>query len=164
MVASAALIILASVLALEVTVDLTARTELGRELDLGDAVVHVLGRFPLTLATTAVMTVGIVVGMLLLIIPGLIVGLRWFLAPNVVLLGGRGVRAAIGLSWQMTGAHAWSLFGLLLLVGVGTMILSIPLSFLPVVGQLAAAWHGFAWGGIALAMAYVRLGGPVELG
>lgn len=143
---------------------LTARAELGRELDLGDAVVHVLTRFPVTLVTTAVMSVAITVGMMLLIIPGLIVMLRWFLAPNAVLLGGRGVREAIGLSWQMTGAHAWALSGLVLLVVGGTFILSIPLALLPVAGPLAASWIGFAWGGMALTMAYVRLGGPVDLG
>ncbi len=164
LVGAVALSIFTGILAVEATVVLTVQAELGKELDLGEAVVHALNRFPVTLATAAVMTAGIVVGMILLVVPGLIVGTRWFLAPNVVLLSRRGVREALGMSWQMTGAHFGPLFGVVLIVALGTGILSIPLGFIPVVGPVAAAWLGFAWGGIALAMAHVRLGAPVDLG
>lgn len=163
-IGSAALSIVTVVLASEATIVLTVQAELGKDLDLNEAVVHALNRFPVTLATAAVMTVGIVLGLMLLVIPGVIVMIRWFLAPNTVLLTRRGVRDAIALSWQMTGAHFGPLFGLMLVVGLGTGILSIPLGFIPVVGPMAAGWLGFAWAGIALAMAHVRLGGPVELG
>ena len=160
---AAALSILTSILALEMIIDLTARAELGMELDLSAAIAHAVSRFPATLATTAVMTAAISVGLVLLLIPGLVLMIRWFLAPNAVLLSGRGVRGALALSWELTGAHFAPLFGLTLVVGVVTAVISIPLNFIPVVGQLAAGWLGFAWGGMALALAYVRLGAPTHL-
>jgi hypothetical protein len=161
---SAALVIVVTMLAVEVTTDLVARAELGQDLALTDAVAHSLARFPASLATAAVFGTAVFVGSMLLIVPGLVVAARWLLAPTVVLLGGRGVRDGIGTSWQMTGAHFAALAGLLLAVTVGALILSVPLAFVPVFGQLAAAWLGFAWGAIALTLAYVRLGGPVDLG
>ena len=158
------LIIFTSMIAVEVTIILTAQAEVGKELDLAEAVSHSLNRLPVTLATTTVMMIGIMVGLILLIIPGWFLLIRWWLAPNMVLLTRRGVREALGMSWQLTGAHFVPLLGLAMLVGVGTVVLSIPLGFIPVVGQVAAGWLGFAWGAIAMAMAHVRLGAPVELG
>lgn len=111
--------IVTTVLAVEATTVLTAQAELGKDLDLGEAVAHALNRFPVTLATTAVMMIGIVVGLMLLVIPGLILMRRWFLAPNAVLLSRRGVREAIGLSWQLTGAHFVPLSALVLVVERG---------------------------------------------
>jgi hypothetical protein len=160
---SAVLIILVAVLAIEVVTDLVARAELDREPALGDAVAHVLARFPASLVTAAVFGISVFIGSMLLIVPGLIIAARWLLAPTVALLAGRGVRDAIAVSWQMTGAHFLPLTGLLLAVTVGTMLLSVPLNFIPVFGWLAAAWLGFAWAAIALTMAYVRLGGPIDL-
>jgi hypothetical protein len=155
-------IILASAIANEATIELTARAELGREMDLGEALRHVLQRFPVTLLACLAMGVGITVGLILLIIPGLIVMTRWMLVPTAVLLGKRGVREAFGISWRMTGEHYWPLTGLLLVVFVGIAVVTAVLGFIPVIGGLVASWLSFAWAAIALTLAYLRLGGPVE--
>jgi hypothetical protein len=155
-------IILASAIANEATIELTARAELGREMDLGEALRHVLQRFPVTLLACLAMGVGITVGLILLIIPGLIVMTRWMLVPTAVLLGKRGVREAFGISWRMTGEHYWPLTGLLLVVFVGIAVVTAALGFIPVIGGLVASWLSFAWAAIALTLAYLRLGGPVE--
>ncbi len=156
-------IVLASVLAAEMTVELTARAELGRDMGLELTFSHVLRRFPITLGTTVVVAAGIAVGMILFVIPGLIVMFRWMLAPTAVLLGRRGVREALALSWHLTGAYFWPFTVLLLLVGVGAAVLSAVLAFIPVIGQLVAAWLSFAWAAIAMTLAYLRLGGPADL-
>lgn len=156
------IIILASAIANEATVELTARAELGREMNLGEAFRHVLQRFPVTLLAWLAMGVGIAVGLILLIIPGLIVMTRWMLVPTAVLLGKRGVREAFGISWRMTGEHYWPLTGLLVVVFVGIAVVTVVLGFIPVIGGLVAGWLSFAWAAIALTLAYLRLGGPVE--
>jgi hypothetical protein len=161
-ITAAVAIVLASVLAAEMTVELTARAELGRDMGLELTFSHVLRRFPSTLGATVVVAVGVAVGMILLIVPGLIVMFRWMLAPTAVLLGRRGVREALALSWQLTGAYFWPLTGLLLLVTVGAGVLSAALAFIPVVGALVAAWLSFAWAAIAMTLAYLRLGGPAD--
>jgi hypothetical protein len=156
-------IVLASVLAAESTVDLTARAELGRDMDLALACSHVLRRYPITLGTTVVVAVGVAVGTILLIIPGLILMFRWMLAPTAVLLGRLGVREALALSWHLTGAYFWPFTGLLLLVAVGGVVVSAILAPIPVIGALVAAWLSFAWAAIAMTLAYLRLGGPADL-
>jgi len=162
-ITAAVAIVLASVFAAEMTVELAARAELGRDAGLENTLSHVLRRFPITLGTTVIVAAVVSVGMILLVIPGLIVMFRWMLAPTAVLLGGRGVREALALSWRLTGAYFWPFTGLLLLVGVGTVVLSVVLAFIPVAGQLAAAWLSFAWAAIALTLGYLRVGGPAEL-
>lgn len=156
-------IVLASVLAAEMTVDLTARAELGQDMDLALTFSHVLRRFPITLGTTVVVAVGVAAGTILLIIPGLILMFRWMLAPTAVLLDRRGVREALALSWHLTGAYFWPFTGLLLLVAVGGVVLSAILAPIPVIGALVAAWLSFAWAAIAMTLAYLRLGGPADL-
>lgn len=52
---------------------------------------------------------GIVLGTLLLIIPGLVLFVRWSPAYGYVLGEGEGVTDALGKAWAATGAHFWPL-------------------------------------------------------
>jgi hypothetical protein len=61
---------------------------------------------------------GILVGLLLLIIPGIILFVRWSIAIPIVLSKGDGVIAALRESWYRTEGHFWPILGLLLVVYV----------------------------------------------
>lgn len=74
------------------------------------------------IAITILVTLGVAAGMILLIIPGLILLVRWFVAVPVRIAEPVSVTGAIGRSAELTRGHRWELFG-------GFIILSI-LAFL----------------------------------
>lgn len=60
----------------------------------------------------------ILLGLLLLIVPGVFLAARWSAADAALLSEGEGVSAALGKSWEMTAQHVWPIFGALLVVYV----------------------------------------------
>lgn len=52
---------------------------------------------------------GITLGLLVLVIPGLVLFVRWAPAFGLVLGEGMGVSQALGKAWEQTGAHFWPL-------------------------------------------------------
>ena len=71
--------------------------------------------------------VGIVIGLILLIVPGLYLMARWSLAPAIVLARGERAIESLESSWEATRESAWTLllvfllFFVVLLIG-GTMV------------------------------------------
>lgn len=75
---------------------------------------------------------GVAAGAVFLIVPGVILGLAWSVAMPALVLEDRGVFAAFGRSAALTRGRRWSIFLLLLLVGLVTFV--IELVFLAVFG------------------------------
>jgi len=61
---------------------------------------------------------GILLGLILLIIPGVIVFVRWSMALPIALSSGAGVTDSMKRSWQRSEGHFWPIFCLLMLVYV----------------------------------------------
>lgn len=84
---------------------------------------------------------GILLGLVLLILPGFYVFARWYLASALLVRDGGGRRAAMQRSWEMLAAHWPAALGVGLILGV--------LSVAPlVVGEVAptlAVEYGFGW-------------------
>lgn len=79
--------------------------------------------------------IGIFVGLVLLIVPGLYLLTIWCLIVPVIVLEGAGVGAAFSRSRELVRGHGWNVFGviilvILLLMGVG-IVLGIILAALP---------------------------------
>lgn len=84
---------------------------------------------------------GIILGFVLLIIPGLFLAARWTAANAALLAEDEGVTSALGRSWAMTAPSTWPIVGALLVlfvpacvVGFGIGIALYAIS--PVVGTL----------------------------
>ena len=58
----------------------------------------------------------ILLGLVLLIVPGVYLMARWSAADAALLAEGEGVTAALGKSWEMTAPHLWPIIGALLVV------------------------------------------------
>lgn len=71
----------------------------------------------------------IIVGFLLLIVPGIYLMARWSAADAALLSEGEGVSAALGESWEMTASHIWPIIGALLVVYVPVFLISFGLGF-----------------------------------
>jgi hypothetical protein len=79
--------------------------------------------------------IGIAVGLVLLIVPGLILLTFWCVIVPCIVLGGAGVFASFGQSMRTVRGYAWNVFGTLVLVFLIylalTIVLSLVLVFLP---------------------------------
>jgi hypothetical protein len=71
-------------------------------------------RLPALIAAGIVAAIGIALGLVLLIIPGLYLLTRWALIPAVIVIEKLGAGDAFNRSWQLTRGHGWSVFGSLL--------------------------------------------------
>lgn len=67
---------------------------------------------------------GIIIGFLLLVVPGIVLFVRWLPAYGYVLGEGEGVTDGLGKAWAQTGPHFWPI-ALALLVPVGINIAAL---------------------------------------
>jgi len=79
---------------------------------------------------------GVMVGLTLLIVPGIILFLRWCVAVPVLVQERQGVLASMGRSAALTQGNRWALFGLFLIV----VIILIVAQF--IVGLVVALFGG----------------------
>ena len=91
-------------------------------------------------AMSVLAMIGLMIGFVLLVIPALILLVRWSAANGFLLSGDKGITGALGASWEATGGRGWSIFGAGLVMWIGLVVLSSI-----VVGIVAAT--GFAASG-----------------
>ncbi len=117
--------------------------------------------------------IGVGIGLLLLVVPGVILFTRWSLAVPVVMLEGLGPRAAMKRSTALVKGHGWAVFRVLLNVTIlaGLSSLAIQLLLVKVFGSAHAnfgLWASLSIAGAittpyaahALSVVYYRLTDP----
>ncbi len=78
---------------------------------LGDGLRYLLPLFAVGLLAT----LGVFIGLIFLVIPGLILMVRWVVAGPAIVIEQDGPTHALGRSAELTEDHRWAIFGLLLL-------------------------------------------------
>lgn len=135
----------------------------GYGVSLSECIARGLSRFPSLLALMFVITLGILVGLVLLIVPGLILVIMWYVAVPVCVVERTGPISSLGRSQELTKGHRWKLFGLYLLVvilgvigqrvfsGLGNALAGVPGSLVT-----QTVWQGFAqaFGSVMVVVAY----------
>ena len=86
------------------------------------------------LGVTIVFGLAIGLGFLLLVVPGFLILLRWFLAPYFVLARGTGFKESLAASSDATKGHRGTIFGLFVVLGVAYFV---------IFGGVAVATGGF---------------------
>jgi hypothetical protein len=114
------------------------------------AVVPVLSQLILV---AIVVVVGVFIGFILLIIPGLILITIWCVVAPVVVLERPGVFAALGRSRELVRGNGWPVFGVLVVLEVGIAIVSFALE--------AAADSSGSGAGIVARVVVGVLTGPI---
>lgn len=98
----------------------------GTDSDLGRAATAVLYRYPSLFALTIVYGVAVAVGLVLLVLPGLYLGVRLSLALPACVIDDRGVIESLETSWDAAAGSLVKLFGITLLgslfVAGGTLV------------------------------------------
>ena len=74
--------------------------------------------------------IGIAIGFILFIVPGLILLTYWCLIVPFIVLGGSGVFASFGHSWRTVRGYAWRVFGTYVLVFLILLAFAIVLGFI----------------------------------
>lgn len=86
--------------------------------------------------------IGIVIGLLLLIVPGLILLTMWSVVAPVIVIERRGVGAAFSRSRELVRGNGWQVFGVIVAMFAIQLMLSI------VIGTLGAVGDSVAWNGL----------------
>jgi hypothetical protein len=101
------------------------------------------------------MALGIMLGLLLLIIPGIYLALRWAVAAPVLVVEKIGVFASMGRSSTLTQNHRWAILGLVVLYVILLLV------FYTIIGLaipgMAGAMYGLTPGGPTLLVLIVMV-------
>jgi len=110
---------------------------------IGETYVAVRPRLPSAILAGILAAIGIGIGFLLLIIPGLFLLTIWSMVIPVVVIEGRRAGEAFSRSWEVVRGNWWSVFGLIivtfLLVAIVSIIVRLIFSPLP---NFIEVWFG----------------------
>ena len=143
------------------------------DLSLGETLSRVKPKLNILALAGILAALGVGIGLLLLIVPGLILWTWWLVIVPVIMLEGSGVTDAFGRSRELVRGHGWSVFGvlvltILILVAVDLAFRLIAAGFDDVVIELlldiasqtlTAPFIALAW-----TLTYYRLRGLEQLG
>lgn len=76
---------------------------------------------PMVAVASVIAWLGIAVGLIALVVPGVILSLRWFVVAQAAAMERQGWRNALRSSAHLTDGHYWRLFALYVFIGVLTM-------------------------------------------
>lgn len=96
-----------------------------RDHSVGDLVRSVEPVLLPLMGVSVLYAIGVAIGFLLLIIPGLILLVIWSVVAPVTVLERPGVFAAFGRSRQLVAGNGWAVFGVIVLVGLAVIIVSL---------------------------------------
>src|ERR1700722_11379434 len=109
------------------------------DLNLGETVSAVLPYLLPVAAASILAGIGISIGFILIIVPGLVLLTFWSLIVPSIVIGGEGVFGSFGKSWRTVRGYAWHVFGTYVLVFliliVFNIVLGLVLLALPVVAR-----------------------------
>lgn len=98
-------------------------------------------------------TLGILLGAILLIVPGLYLAARWFLASPVVLAEDINAGAGLRRSWELTKPSAWPILGSFVLIFVPMFVVGVGVSlYLEDIAPM-----------LSLAIGYVAIMAPIVI-
>jgi hypothetical protein len=97
------------------------------DLSLGETFARVRPQLAAIAVAGILAGIGVFLGLLLLIVPGLVLMTWWVLVIPVIVLEGTGAGASFGRSRELVRGHGWSVFGvivltILLLIGFGIVL------------------------------------------
>jgi hypothetical protein len=114
---------------------------LGETPTAGDILEHGLPLLGPVLLVILLYTLSVMVGLVLLVIPGLILFVRLLFGPSTVVVEGARGRAALRRSWALTRGNSWRVAGIFLVAGLMAAVIS---AVVAAIGQAVASTAGSA--------------------
>jgi len=102
----------------------------GRKTSASDAISAGARLFLPLLGLSILMGLGLALGYILLIVPGIILGVIWVAVVPVLVAEKRGVTQTFQRSRDLTRGHRWSIFALLVIYMIGVAVISLAIAAL----------------------------------
>jgi MFS family permease len=137
----------------------------GQKASFGDCLARGFAVLPRVLIAAILASVAVMLASMLFIIPGIILGLMWWVFVPVLVIEGAGIGQSFGRSRDLTRGHRWGILGLLLIVGVAQWLVGLVLGLVaPVLGMIGGEivniivmFFFTAFAGVMVAVGYYYL-------
>lgn len=116
----------------------------GRRSSISESLAVGLRAFLPLIAIGILLTIAVVVGMIMLIVPGLIMMVTWIVVAPAYVAERRGIAESFGRSSELTSGNGWTVFGLLVLYWVLAAVVGL------VLAKLADSVSGALYGDVDL--------------
>jgi hypothetical protein len=135
----------------------------GRRISLSESMRAALGRWLPLIGVSICVGFGVVLGLILLIVPGVILMIMWYVANPACIVERLGVFASMARSSELTKGHRWSIFGMWLLIAIASGVMAAVVkgvlgltgsTGLVISGTLAWTALASAFGAIFVVVAY----------
>lgn len=103
----------------------TVVTLSGQRASIGGSIGAALRAFVPIIIIWIFVTLGALLGLILLVVPGIILLLGWSLIVPVRVVERTGIFATMGRSWSLTSGHRWAILGLVLVFYVGAFAVQL---------------------------------------
>ena len=129
----------------------------GRRISLSQSLRAALGRWLPLVGLSICVGVGVFCGLILLIVPGVVLMIMWYVANPACIVERLGVFASMARSSELTKGHRWSIFGMWVLIAIASGVISAVLKgVLGLSGSSGLVISGtLAWTALAGAFAAV---------
>ncbi len=104
----------------------------GQRAGIGDCITRGLVSIVPVIIGSILLSLGVSVGLMLIVVPGLILLVMWWVYIPAIVVESKGIIEAFGRSRELTRGRRWHLLGLILIVGIVVLIVSF------VIGKAAA--------------------------
>jgi hypothetical protein len=94
----------------------------GSKAGIADCITRGLASIIPVIVGSVILLIGVAIASLLLVIPGIIVALMWWVYVPVIVVERKGIFESFGRSQQLTSGRRWSIFGLAIIVLVLTVV------------------------------------------
>jgi hypothetical protein len=107
----------------------------GQKAGIGDCISRGFGAIVPVIVGSILLSIAVGIGFMLLIVPGIILVLMWWVYIPAVVVESKGIIEAFGRSRELTRGHRWHILGLIVVVAV--LMIAVSFVVVLVVGLLA---------------------------
>jgi hypothetical protein len=101
----------------------------GQRASIGDCIARGLSSIVPVIVGSILLSLGVGIGFILVIVPGLILLVMWWVYIPAIVVEGKGIIGAFGRSRELTRGRRWHIFGLLVIVGIAMWVAGIVIEF-----------------------------------
>jgi hypothetical protein len=96
----------------------------GQKASFGDCLARGFSSLPRVIVAAVLANIAIMIGIMLLVVPGVVLILMWWVLIPALVIEGAGIGQSFGRSRTLTSGHRWGILGILVIVAVIQWVIS----------------------------------------